>query len=535
MRYLFVLLPLLLIGLTGSAQKTESPYLEILSPDAVIPLKESRADVQISGSIAHVQITQVYHNQGNTPLEAKYVFPLSIRAAVHKMQLRIGDRTTLAKIYEKQEAQQVYQQALDEGKRAAKLDQERPNVFQMNVGNIMPGDEIAIELSYTEMLVPVNGAYQFVYPAVVGPRYTGEDNSGLAAFHQPYTGEGKAATFDYGIDVSLNAGMIVQQIFSPSHKIDIHYPDLRSAEVFFSRENENPANRDFILNYNLRGNEIQSGLLLYEEDGEKFFAYMMEPVEQPKTEQIPPREYLFIVDVSGSMNGYPLDISKTLMQNLLCNLREIDEFNILLFAGSSSNFRPEPVGATGENIAAAIRFLSAEQGGGGTNFLNALNKAYAMPRSARGSARAMVIITDGYISVEREAFEQIGNHLDEASVYSFGIGTSVNRYLINGMAMVAQSEAFVATSEDEAREVARKFESYIATPMLTQIKLSTEGFEIYDVEPASIPDVTSSRPVIVHGKWKGGTPWKLVGMLMPETPTIAKDFAVVDGTTEQGK
>jgi Ca-activated chloride channel family protein len=530
MRYLFAIIPMLLFSLNLSAQKTESPYLEILSPDAVIPLKESRADVQLSGSIAHVQITQVYHNEGKTPLEAKYVFPLSIRAAVHKMQMRIGERTINAKIYEKQEAQQVYQQALSDGKRAAKLDQERPNVFQMNVGNIMPGDEIAVELSYTEMLVPVNGDYQFVFPGVVGPRFTGEDRSGAATFQQGYTAQGKSATFAYGLNVALNAGMIIQQIHSSSHQIDIHYPDPLSAEISLKAEEKNPGNRDFILNYSLRGSEIQSGLLLYEGEKENFFAYLMEPVKAARPEQIPPRDYLFIVDVSGSMNGYPLEISKKLLQNLLCSLRETDEFNILLFAGSSSCFRNEPVPAKGENIEAALHFLSSIQGGGGTQFLSALNQAYSMPKNKKGTARSMVVITDGYISVEREAFELIRNNLDRAGVYSFGIGTSVNRYLIEGMAMISQTEAFIATTEEEALRVAKQFENYIATPLLTQIKFSAEGFEVYDVEPASIPDVTSARPVVVYGKWKGKPQGKLVVNAYLGDAPYRKSFSVADGT-----
>lgn len=530
MRFLFVTIIALMFCFQADAQKTKSPYLEILSPDAVIPLQESRADVQIAGNIARVKITQVYHNQGEEPIEARYVFPLSVRAAVHRMQMRIGDRTVLAKIYERQEAEQVYQQALQDGKRAAKLDQERPNVFQMNVGNIMPGDEIAIELSYTEMLVPKEGSYQFIYPSVVGPRYTGEDESGSATFAQAYTGAETEASFRFDLDVTIQAGMIIQNISSPSHLLHVHHPDPRSAEIALNEENQNPGNRDFILNYCLRGNEIQSGLLLYEEGDEKFFAYMMEPVQEARIEQIPPREYLFIVDVSGSMNGYPLDVSKTLMRNLLCNLRNTDEFNILLFAGSSSTFKPQPVGATNENIEAAIRYLSNLEGGGGTNFINALNKAYQTPRSTKGSARSMVIITDGYISVEREAFERIGNHLGEANVYTFGIGTSVNRYLIEGMAKVAQSESFVATSRQEAEQVAEQFEKYIATPLLTRIQLSAEGFDIYDVEPASIPDVTAGRPVLVHGKWKGQPTGHLVVNAYAGSQAYHKKYNVSDGT-----
>src|SRR5690606_36170358 len=141
----------------------------------------------------------------------------------------------------------------------------------------------------------------------------------------------------------------------------------------------------------------QSGLLLYEHGDEKFFAYQMEPVKSPAPEQIPPREYLFIVDVSGSMNGYPLEVSKKLLQSLLCNLKETDVFNILLFASSSTVFSQEPVNGEGRNIEAALNFLSYQRGGGGTELLSALNQAYAMPRKYTSSARSMIVITDGYV------------------------------------------------------------------------------------------------------------------------------------------
>lgn len=492
------------------AQQNNSPYLQVSNKDAVIPLKESKTDVQISGTIAHVRVTQVYHNQGNTPIEAKYVFPMSTQAAVHKMQMTIGNRTINAKIFEKQEAQQVYDQAISQGKRAAKLDQERPNVFQMNVGNIMPDDKITIDIYYTELLVPVNGDYQFVVPGVVGPRFTGENNKQEEAFNMPYTAKGISDTFVFDLNVTINAGIIIQNVSSTTHKINVNYPNNKTAEIFLSKSNQNPANRDFILNYNLRGNQIQSGLLLYEHENENFFAYLMEPTKQVKEEDIPSREYLFIVDVSGSMNGYPLEVSKELMRNLLCNLKETDLFNVQLFASSSTIFSPTPVEAHTENIENAIRFLSEGQGGGGTQLLSALKDAYNLPRKDIGSARSMVIITDGYVSVEKEAFQLIKNNLDQANVFTFGIGSSVNRYLIEGMAKVSNSESFIATDKEEAKLVAKDFKNYIATPLLTQIKLKTQGFEIYDVEPSSIPDVFAARPIVVYGKYRGNPKGKLI-------------------------
>lgn len=528
MKLLFTIL-MFSILFTGFAQDNDSPYLLVSTKDALIPLKSSKTAVQISGAIAHVRVTQVYQNKGKEAIEAKYVFPLSTQAAVHKMEMTIGNRIVNARIFERQEAQKVYETALSEGKRAAKLDQDRPNVFQMNVGNIMPKDEIAIDIYYTEMLVPVNGEYQFVAPAVVGPRFTGESSGNTESFNMPYTEKGVSDGFDFDMTVAINAGMIIQSIKSSSHKVNVKYPDVKTAEIFLSKSNENPSNRDFILNYNLRGNKIQTGLLLYEGEDENFFTYQMEPTKQVVLEDIPAREYLFIVDVSGSMNGYPLDVSKELMRNLLCNLRLTDTFNVQLFASSSTVFSPTSVETNEQNIEAAIRFLSEGQGGGGTQLLSALHEAYKLPRKDTSSARSMVIITDGYVSVEKEAFELIRNNLDQANIFTFGIGSSVNRYLIEGMAKVSNSESFIATSNEEAQKVAKNFKEYIATPLLTQVKIVSEGFEMYDIAPSSVPDVFAARPVIVHGKYRGNATGKLIITGYQGKKKFRQEFKVSNG------
>lgn len=515
---------------TQQTQKKESPYLEVLSKNAIIPLKESRVEVHITGTIAHVKLTQVYHNEGTTPIEAKYVFPLSTQAAVHDMKMKVGDRVTNAKIFEKNKAEEVYKEAVKQGKRAAKLDQARPNVFQMKVGNVMPGDAISVAVYYTEMLSPINGQYQFVAPSVVGPRFTGENTSGETTFNNPTTKKGVADTFIYDMQVEIQAGMMIQNIASTSHKVNILYPSRDSASIFLSKSNVNAANRDFILNYSLRGEDIASGLLLYEHNDEKFFAYMMEPPAAVKAKQVTAREYLFIVDVSGSMNGYPLEVSKDLMRNLLCNLSVEDTFNVQLFASSSTVFNPTPVQATHANVTNAIQFLTSGQGGGGTQLLSALNVAYGLPRSQPGSSRSMVVITDGYVSVEREAFTKIEQHLDQANVFTFGIGSSVNRYLIEGMAKVSKSESFIATTREEAAKVAEDFKKYIDSPVMTQVKFATKGFEVYDIEPSSVPDIFAARPIVIFGKYKGEANGEIIMTGYQGKKKIKQRFKVSDGT-----
>lgn len=502
-----ILIPvfILLININISAQKTESAYIKVLTKGAIIPLKSTKATVQIVGKIAHVKITQSYHNKSNKVIEAQYVFPLSTKGAVHGMKMIIGNRTTTAKIYEKNAAEKIYNNAMREGKRASKLTQHKPNIFQMNLGNIQPNDEVSIELLYTEMLTPTEGEYQFIFPGVVGPRFSGEEKVKNSITTSHFSPTGFTPTFTYNINVNIQSGNIIQYVNSSSHDIKVHYPNALSAELSLSKNNVNPANRDFILNYTIRASEIEPGLLLYEGKDENFFSLMIEPPKKVITEKIPAREYIFIVDVSGSMMGYPIDVTKSLLKNLLGDLKQTDVFNILLFSAENKVFQNSPVYANEENIKKALQFLNGtfSNYGKGTHLLDALKKAYQLPRKINTSARTMVVITDGYVTVEKEAFQLIENNLNKANVVSFGIGNGVNRFLIEGMAKVGQSNSFIATSKEEAYKVSKTFKKYISSPLLTQIKLKQNNFEMYDVSPKSIPDVFSDRPIMIYGKYKG--------------------------------
>lgn len=202
------------------------------------------------------------------------------------------------------------------------------------------------------------------------------------------------------------------------------------------------------------------------------------------------------------MNGFPLDTAKQLMRALASHLRPTDTFNVLLFSGGSSVLSPQSLPATPEHIQQALGFIDREQGSGSTELLPALQRALALPQDERLS-RSFVIITDGYVSVETRAFDLTRNNLQNANVFAFGIGSSVNRLLIEGLARAGSGEPFVVTNPDEAPATAKKFAYYIQTPVLTNVAVEYAGFEVYDVEPATIPDVLAERPVLVFGKWRG--------------------------------
>ncbi len=505
------------IAQTGEdADKTLSPYFFVKSDDPhldQLPLKSTSTSVDIAGVIADVRVTQIYKNAGKHPLEAIYIFPASTRAAVYGMKMTIGERTIIAKIGKREEARRDYEKAISEGKSASLLEQQRPNVFQMNVGNLLPGDEIKVDLSYTELLVPTDGVYEFVYPTVVGPRYSNQPAAAAPAndkwVKNPYFKSGEAPSHAFDLTTNLNAGVPIQEILCSSHKVNIGYSGASCATVKLDAAEKFGGNRDYILRYRLAGGQIASGMLMYQGQDENFFLLMLQPPKRLTVDQIPPREYIFIVDISGSMHGFPLDISKELLRNLIGTLRPPDKFNVLLFAGSSSALsETESLPATAENLKRAIDVIDKQRGSGGTELIPALKHALSLPR-AQECARSIVMVTDGYVSVEKEAFELIRQRLGEANMFAFGIGSSVNRHLIEGLARAGMGEPFVITKPDEAKLEAEKFRRYIQSPVLTQIKLNYGDFKVSGLEPPAVPDVLAERPVIVFGKWSGAPQGKI--------------------------
>ncbi len=492
-----------------SDDRTLSPYFFVKSDDPEIdrlPLKSTSAAVDISGVIADVQVTQVYQNRGKRPLEAIYVFPASTRAAVYGMKMVIGERVINAQINKREEARRVYEQARDQGKSASLLEQQRPNVFQMNVANILPGDEIRVDLKYTELLVPMDRVYEFVYPTVVGPRYSNQPAE--AAFpserwiKNPYLHQGEAPHYTFDIQVNIAAGLPIRELHCTSHKATANFDGPSVARVILDKSEAYGGTRDYILRYRLDGDRIQSGLLLYQGESENFFLLMMQPPKRVTQTQIPGREYIFIVDVSGSMHGFPIEISKKLLKDLIGNLSPTDRFNVLLFSGGSSVMSEESLPATPENIHKAIHLIERQQGGGGTELLPALERALKLKKPENYS-RSIVIATDGYVTVEEEVFDLIRQNLGDANMFAFGIGTAVNRHIIEGMARVGMGEPFIITRPEEAPSKAERFRTLIQSPVLTQVKVKFQNFSAYDVEPLSIPDVLAERPVIVFGKWRG--------------------------------
>jgi Ca-activated chloride channel homolog len=495
--------------------RTLAPYFVVADPGAGegerLPLEEARAEASIAGPIARIQVSQVFRNRGPRPIEALYVFPASTRAAVHGMRLKIGGRTVEARIERRAEARAQYDAARTEGRRAALLDEERPNVFTMRVANVMPGDRIEAQLDYSELIVPDGGVYELVFPTVVGPRYPGHvDPARDSWISNPTLTEGTPAPYRFAFSAHLESAVPVQELSSPSHAVDVAFTSPRSADLRV--RGEDGGNRDLVLRWRLSGGAVEAGALVYPDgQGGGWFLATLEPPARVAPEAVPPREHIFVLDVSGSMHGYPLDTAKALARHLLPRLRPVDRFNVVYFSGGSFVLSPGgSLPATPENVQRALATFERLQGGGGTELLQALQTAYDLPRADRRIARSVVVVTDGYVGVEPEAFRLVRERLPEASCFAFGIGTAVNRALIEGLARAGQGEPTVVLSPADAPAAAERLERMLSAPVLSQLRYELQGLDARDVLPGALPDLYAERPVTLLGRYRGAPAGRIV-------------------------
>jgi Ca-activated chloride channel family protein len=493
----------------ADAEKTLAPYFVVEGAETNVeslPLASTRVALAVSDVIADVSVTQVYENRGNRPINARYVFPASTRAAVHGLSMRIRDQVIEAQIKERGQAQKTFEQAKRAGKSASLLEQERPTVFTMSVANVMPGDRIEVTLRYSELIVPTEGTYEVAFPTVVGPRYSNQVASTAPAtdgfVESPYLKAGKAPNASFELSGTLAAAIPIASLVSPSHRLKTDEDNPKLTRFQLEPSEASGMNRDFILRYRLAGDAIQSGLTLFDSGREKFFLLQVQPPAAVSETAIPPRDYVFIVDVSGSMHGFPLETTKVLLRELVTGLKPTDTFNVMLFSGGSQLLAPASVPASSANVERALRLIDEQAGGGSTELLPALTRALSLSPGP-GRSRSFIVVTDGYVSADKTAMDFVRKHLGEANAFAFGIGSSVNRYLIEGIARAGYGEPFIVTKPELAKDAAEKLRKYVRAPVLTNVRVAYDGFDAYDVEPRAVPDVLAARPVVVFGKYRG--------------------------------
>jgi Ca-activated chloride channel family protein len=460
------------------------------------PLKTTSVRADISGFLARVNVRQEFENSFSEPIEAVYTFPLSQNSAVDRMTMTIGSRVVYGKIMKRDEARQVYENAKAEGKTASLLDQERPNIFTQAVANIMPGDSVIIEISYVEDLKYEDGSYEFVFPMTVGPRYIPGSVKDASKISPPVAAERTGS--DISIEVNLNAGVPVEEIRSSSHQIEQLNFSPNTAKVTLKGEKTIP-NKDFILRYDVTGKKIEDAVLAHRSSRGGFFTLVLQPPDKFTSEDVTPKEIVFVLDTSGSMSGFPIEKAKEAMKLSLDGLYPNDTFNLITFAGDTHVLFEKPVPATQANLERAQAFLETRQGGGGTEMMKAI-KAALDPSDSQTHLRIVCFMTDGYVGNDNEIVAEIQKH-PKARVFSFGIGNSVNRFLLDKMAEAGNGEVEYVALTDDGSKAAKKFYERVRTPLLTDLSIDWNGMPVADVYPNKLSDLFSAKPVILNGRY----------------------------------
>lgn len=492
---------LLLTALPLNAAQT--PYFQVVSEDAKIerlPLLQTQAEVKIAGTIAAVTLRQRFENRGSVPIEAVYVFPASVHAAVTGLSMRIGEREVRGVIREKQQAAAEYQGARQAGKSTALLEQQAEGIFRMRLANILPGDRIDVVLDYSELLLPQEGVYEFLLPTTFGNdagHYEGR------AHGQAGSAAAEVTDYSFVLNAQLSGPLPFARIESPSHRLVLERPQPQQALLRFADDEVRASTRDFVLRFDYAGQDIAPGLLLYPGADENFFLLTLQPPASVLPEQVPPREYIFVVDVSGSMHGAPLDLAKSVMRELMAGLRPQDRFNVVLFAGGSEWLDSNAsLAGTPDNLRRAFKLIDSSAGDGATNLEQALEAAYALPRPAT-MARSLVVVSDGVIPADTTVSRLIRRNVGQASLFAFGVGASVDKGVIQRLARAGTGSAVMVEDMDEGRAQAQRLRRYIEQPLLTQVQAVFDGFDAYDVMPTPIPDLYAQRPVVLIGKYRG--------------------------------
>ncbi len=479
-----------------------------------LPLKHTDVKGQISGYIATVDVTQQFHNPYDQKIEAVYVFPLPQNAAINEFIMTIGERRIRGIIRERKEAEEIYRQARRQGYVASLLTQERPNIFTQKVANIEPGKEIDINIKYFNTLAYVDGWYEFVFPMVVGPRFNPPsytDGVGAVARGKAgisgqktevqYLKPGERSGHDIAVTVDVDAGVVIEEVACTSHVITKTFATPEKLTVKLSSLDSIP-NKDFVLRYKVAGKTVKSALVTHHDKRGGFFTLMLYPPENLSYLKRAPMEMIFVLDCSGSMRGKPIAKAKEAITRALRKLQPNDTFQIIRFSNNASQLGPQPIPATPANIRKGLNYVESLHGSGGTMMIEGIKAALDFAHDPH-RFRLVSFMTDGYIGNEVEILAAVHQRLGASRIFSFGVGSSVNRYLLDRMAKLGKGAVAYIGLDENAGGVVDLFYERISHPALTDITIDWGNMQVTDVYPHRIRDLFVGRPLILTGRFKG--------------------------------
>lgn len=491
-------------------EQTETPVDAEVPVERELPLRGTDVSARVSGRVAEVFVTQRFENDGPEPIEAVYLFPLPEDAAVDQMEMRIGGRVIRGVIRGRREARETYEAARSEGRRAALLEQQRPNLFAQRVANIQPGDHIDVRLRYVQTIPFEDGEYALTFPMVAPRRFdpsadTTEDTNEDALADDTTTqavsafvGEQPPVT----IDLSIDAGIPITSIASPTHELSFERESENLASAHLEAEGE-ARGRDFTLRYAIGSDEPEAAMLAHRTDDGGYFSLLIQPPQTPDDATIAPRDVTFVVDTSSSMHGRPLEHARATVRAVIEGLRASDRFNVIGFSDQVRALTETPAARDDASLERAEAFLEELRATGATEMVPALERALETAVEA-DRLPIVVLVTDGYIGNEADVMRSIATHLGDHRLYTLGVGSSPNRFLVERAAEIGRGRAIIATSSEDPATAALRFTSFIDRPVFTDVAIDWGGLAVEDTYPRRVPDLFAGKPLVVHGRFDGG-------------------------------
>lgn len=491
------------------------------------PRLATDVQIDVNGPIMRTRVTQRFENPSKGWVEGTYVFPLPDDSAVDTLKMQIGERFIEGQVKPRQAAKEIYEQAKAEGKKAALLEQQRPNLFINRVANIGPGETVVVQIEYQSGVRQSNDAFSFRFPMVVAPRYNPQpivqtvdlDSRSGYAVSDPVPDRQKieppvldprenAKVNPVTLTVNLKAGFPIGEVTSAFHEIDTVTTDQLSRKITLNAGSV-PADRDFELNWKaVEGKSPYAGLFRETVGGKTYLmSFVTPPVTATNADKPVKREVVFVIDNSGSMAGPSMEQAKESLALAISRLKPEDRFNVIRFDDTMTVHFPALVEATPDKREDAIAFVRGLTADGGTEMLPALEAALRTQGPvAPGALRQVVFLTDGAIGNEGQLFQEIQNNRGDARVFTVGIGSAPNSHFMTKAAEYGRGTFTLIGSESQVAARMGELFTKLESPVMTDISATFEGAATGDITPNPMPDLYRGEPVVLTAELAGEAP-----------------------------
>jgi Ca-activated chloride channel family protein len=494
-------------GLAWAAESRQGLFLngkDGSAPAVPAPVLGATVEMKVTGIIARTKVTQIFKNISKEWVEGIYIFPLPADAAVDTLRMKVGDRTILGAIQEKEEARQTYEAAKQQGVKASLVEQQRPDVFTTAVAHIGPGETVEVAVELQQVVRWEQGRFGVRFPMVVAPHpEAGAASGGRRLWLPPVLRRGSAPINPFAFHADLNPGFPLAKVESPSHAITV----AKGKQFRYAVDLEKgiaPADSDLVLEWTPAvGREPRAVYYSEEVDGERYSLLMVMPPDAPGAMASRlPRETIFIIDTSGSMSGTSMEQARQALLFGLSKLQPTDWFNVIRFSYTATSVFEESVPATADALDKARRFISGVDADGGTYIFSALQIALRKPAPA-GVVPQLLFATDGYFDDRVTAVDFLKTHLGERRLFPIAIGPAVDVSLLRRLAALGRGSFTAIDNVGKVASVMGALFSQLEAPMLQGIDVQWSD-PAAEAWPERVPDLYLGDPLVITARSGAG-------------------------------